>query len=88
MPDSWLDKRDDELLLLVQQGNHGAFGVLVERHLDRFYRLAYRYLQDKGNAEDVVQDAFLKMAQVEDRCREEYFQLMEKRSKFNVQSSK
>ena len=29
-------------------------------------------------------DAFMKMAAVEDRCREEYFKLLEERSKFNV----
>jgi hypothetical protein len=32
--------------------------------------------------------AFMKMADVEDRCREEYFKLLEERSKSNVQSSK
>lgn len=37
------------------------------------------------------QEAFMKMAQVENRCREEYFKLLEERSKgsskFSVQSS-
>ena len=32
-----------------------------ERHTERFYRLAFRYLQNKEAAEDVVQDAFLKL---------------------------
>lgn len=61
MPDSWLDKDDGELLALVKDGSHQAFALLVQRHLERFYRLAYRYLQDKSTAEDVVQDAFLKL---------------------------
>ncbi len=34
------------------------------------------------------QDAFMKMAEVEDRCREEYFDLLEKSSKFKVQGPK
>jgi RNA polymerase sigma-70 factor (ECF subfamily) len=34
---------------------------LVERHTGRFYRLAYRYLQNRAAAEDAVQDAFLKL---------------------------
>jgi ribulose-5-phosphate 4-epimerase/fuculose-1-phosphate aldolase len=33
-------------------------------------------------------DAFLRMAEVEDRCRKEYFRLLKESSKFEVQSSK
>ncbi len=61
MPVSWPDKEDNELLALVQDGSHPAFAALVERHTERFYRLAYRYLQNREAAEDVVQDAFLKL---------------------------
>jgi RNA polymerase sigma-70 factor, ECF subfamily len=52
---------DEQLLGLIQRGNHQAFSTLVERHNLRFYRLAYRYLQSRDAAEDVVQDAFLKL---------------------------
>lgn len=55
------DKDDHELLRLIQEGNSQAFALLVERHTDRFYRLAYRYLQNREAAEDTVQDAFLKL---------------------------
>ena len=61
MPAAWPDKDDHELLERIQDGNGQAFAALVERHTDRFYRLAYRYLQSKEAAEDVVQDAFLKL---------------------------
>ena len=61
MPAAWPDKDDSELLALVQDGSHPAFAALVERHTDRFYRLAFRYLQNRQAAEDVVQDAFLKL---------------------------
>jgi RNA polymerase sigma-70 factor, ECF subfamily len=61
MAAGWADKEDHELLALIQDGNGQAFAVLVERHTERFYRLAYRYVQNKEAAEDVVQDAFLKL---------------------------
>jgi RNA polymerase sigma-70 factor, ECF subfamily len=61
MAAGFADKEDHELLALIQDGNGQAFAALVERHTDRFYRLAYRYLQNKEAAEDVVQDAFLKL---------------------------
>ena len=55
------DQDDHELLALIRDGNAHAFALLVERHAARFYRLAYRYLQNKEAAEDVAQDAFLKL---------------------------
>jgi RNA polymerase sigma-70 factor (ECF subfamily) len=61
MADNWIDKDDRELLALVKEGSHQAFDTLVQRHVERFYRLAYRYVQEKGTAEDIVQDAFLKL---------------------------
>jgi RNA polymerase sigma-70 factor, ECF subfamily len=61
MPVACPEKDDEELLALIQDGSQRAFGVLVQRHTDRFYRLAYRYLQSKEAAEDVIQDAFVKL---------------------------
>ena len=61
MGTAWPDKDDNELLALIQDGSSQAFALLVERHTERFYRLAYRYVQSKEAAEDVVQDAFLKL---------------------------
>jgi RNA polymerase sigma-70 factor (ECF subfamily) len=61
MAAGWADKEDHELLALIQDGNGHAFAILVERHTERFYRLAFRYLQSKQAAEDVVQDAFIKL---------------------------
>ena len=59
MAGGWRDKDNQELLALVQDGSHQAFAELVERHTARFYRLAYRYVQNRETAEDLVQDAFL-----------------------------
>ena len=61
MPVAWPEKDNEELLALIQDGSQQAFSVLVQRHTERFYRLAYHYLQSKEAAEDVVQDAFVKL---------------------------
>jgi RNA polymerase sigma-70 factor, ECF subfamily len=61
MAADWPDKDDQELLALIQDGSHQAFAELVQRHTERFYRLAYRYAQNKETAEDLVQDAFLRL---------------------------
>ena len=55
------EKDDHELLALIQNGSHDAFAALVRRHTERFYRLAYRHVQNRETAEDIVQDAFLKL---------------------------
>lgn len=60
--DSVLSEPDDsDLLRRICDGNHHAFAQLVRRHGDRFYRLAYRFTTDRGVAEDIVQEAFLKI---------------------------
>jgi RNA polymerase sigma-70 factor, ECF subfamily len=61
MSAGWPDKDDQELLALIQDGSHQAFAELVQRHTERFYRLAYRYAQNRETAEDLVQDAFLRL---------------------------
>ena len=57
----WSEKDDHELLARIQAGSRDAFAALVQRHTERFYRLAYRYVQNREEAEDIVQDAFLKL---------------------------
>ena len=56
-----VDSDDKELLLKIQDGNRYAFNLLVDRHHRRFYNVAYRFLNKREDAEDVVQDAFLKL---------------------------
>ena len=51
---------DTELLGLARDGNAIAFDALIRRH-DRFlYRIARSILRDDHEAEDVVQDTFVK----------------------------
>jgi RNA polymerase sigma-70 factor, ECF subfamily len=46
---------------LVASLSTEAFAELLNRHSKRFYGFAYRNLFDKNLAQDVVQDAFLKL---------------------------
>lgn len=52
---------DRQLLERIRQGNHEAFALLVRRHANRFYRLAYRFVSEQTEAEDIVQEAFVKL---------------------------
>ncbi len=52
---------DDSLLRRIREGDHEAFATLVHRHTKRFYGVAYRLVQQKDDAEDIVQAAFVKL---------------------------
>ena len=52
---------DEGLVARIQKGDHQAFAILVKRHTDKFYGLAWRLLSHHAEADDVVQDAFLKL---------------------------
>ena len=52
---------DEELMILVKAFHHDAFSTLVTRHSDRFYALSYRTLFNQSDAEDIVQESFLKL---------------------------
>jgi RNA polymerase sigma-70 factor, ECF subfamily len=52
---------DDEAdVAAARAGSEEAFGRLVERHSRNVFRLAYRMTRSEHDAEDVVQDAFIK----------------------------
>lgn len=51
---------DAELAVRARSGDVAAFDRLVERHLRRAYALAYRVLGHREDAEDVVQEAFVR----------------------------
>jgi RNA polymerase sigma-70 factor (ECF subfamily) len=48
------------LVLAVQAGNERAFGVLAERYLDSAFAAAVALLRDPFDAEDAVQNAFIR----------------------------
>jgi RNA polymerase sigma-70 factor (ECF subfamily) len=52
---------DRELLSLAAAGDQNAFALLVRRHQDKVFGLAYRYSRDRQDAEDLAQEIFLKV---------------------------
>ena len=52
-----------ELMSRIAGGDHTAFTVLVHRHTQNFFDLAFRTLRNQADAEDVVQTAFIKLWQ-------------------------
>jgi RNA polymerase sigma-70 factor (ECF subfamily) len=52
---------DEDLMLLVHDGDAHAFAVVFDRHADAAYSLAYRMCGRRSTAEDVVQEAFLSL---------------------------
>ena len=59
-----LDRRtessDRELLVACRGGNREAFDRLIDRHAGRMYQTAYGLLGNREDAEEVVQDAFVR----------------------------
>ena len=47
---------DGELVARTAGGDREAFGLLLERHYDRIYRLAYRLCGNPTDAEDIAHD--------------------------------
>lgn len=57
------ETRHDEAVLVAEAGagDSRAFGVLMERHLASIVSVARRMLRDDAEAEDVAQEAFLRL---------------------------
>lgn len=55
------DLSDEELMQRIQQGDAQAFQRLVEQYIQPLYRFTYRALGNPCDAEDAVQDTFLKV---------------------------
>jgi RNA polymerase sigma-70 factor (ECF subfamily) len=54
---------DEALLQAIGRGDLAAFAELVNRHQAWAWRIAWRFLGEAQNAEDVVQEAFLRVHQ-------------------------
>jgi RNA polymerase sigma-70 factor (ECF subfamily) len=52
---------DEELMELVARNNSEAFEIVLERHADAAFSLAYRICGRRTVAEDVAQEAFLSL---------------------------
>jgi RNA polymerase sigma-70 factor, ECF subfamily len=51
---------DKELILAIRDGAHEAFDTLVKKHSAKFYSIAFRLTNNKEQAEDIVQECFIK----------------------------
>ena len=51
---------DQALVERCRQGDLGAFEPLVEKYRERVWRLAYNYVHDREEAQDVAQEAFVR----------------------------
>jgi RNA polymerase sigma-70 factor (ECF subfamily) len=54
---------DEELMIRFQSGDRPAFAVLVRRHKTPLYNFALRQLGSAPTAEELVQDAFVRVVQ-------------------------
>lgn len=52
---------DESLMDRICAGDHEAFACLVRRHTRMFFAAAYRMCGHKQEAEDIVQEAFVKL---------------------------
>jgi len=70
---SWQEERlmlsDEDLMLSVGRGDQNAFEQVVLRHQASAWDAAYRFLGDPAEAEDITQDAFLKILDAAPRYR-------------------
>jgi RNA polymerase sigma-70 factor (ECF subfamily) len=69
MPDAASAGTIERLVQRCQQGDLCAFTTLFERFQDRLYDLAWAILRDEAEAEDAVQDTFLRVFERIDRYR-------------------
>jgi RNA polymerase sigma-70 factor (ECF subfamily) len=55
-----MDRNDHAAIQAVLAGDKEAYGALVVRHSHSLFRVAYRITGNEADAEDVVQEAFLR----------------------------
>lgn len=68
-PKRGLMSTDEELMKAVGRGDLSAFEQVVRRHQKEAWRVAHRFLVDAMEAEDVAQEAFLRILEASPRYR-------------------
>lgn len=63
----WMEANDADVVARARDGDSEAFRALVERHSRGLFRLAYRITGNENDAEDVVQESFLRAYRTLDR---------------------
>lgn len=59
----WDQAPDDELVRRVRNGDTALYEILMRRHNQRIYRVARTILRDDAEAEDVMQEAYVRAYQ-------------------------
>lgn len=62
---------DTDLVARAANGDQSAFHALVERHRPMVYRMAYQFVGNHHDAEDIAQDVFIKVYRGLDRFRQD-----------------
>jgi RNA polymerase sigma-70 factor (ECF subfamily) len=62
---------DNELVRLAKEGSQEAFAMLFERHRTQVYRFAYQMCPRRDDAEDIVQETFVRALKNLSRYRDE-----------------
>lgn len=65
------DMTDAALIAAAIAGDHDAAGTLLRRHYQDCWRFAYRMMGHRHDAEDVVQDTFLRVVRALGKYREQ-----------------
>lgn len=60
-PQSMMDSQEQALLAKIRNGDESAFELLVKEHTDRVTGLAWRLVGNRDDAEDLAQEAFLRL---------------------------
>src|SRR2546425_10760133 len=63
-----VESSDAELVRRVRSGDIGAYGALVARYRDRLGRYAVHMVGDREDAEEALQDAFVRAYRSLARC--------------------
>jgi len=54
-------KSNQELLILLREGDRVAFYNIYERYCKRLYGFVLRYIKQEADAEEIVQEVFIKV---------------------------
>jgi RNA polymerase sigma-70 factor (ECF subfamily) len=63
------EPKDQDLLIRLQAGDERAIAELADTYGTKIYQLAFRYLRNKEDAEEVTQDVLLKVCRKVDAFR-------------------
>jgi RNA polymerase sigma-70 factor, ECF subfamily len=55
-----MEGSDDQIVRVVLAGDKDAYGALVQRHSQMVFRVAFRITGDEADADEVVQEAFMR----------------------------